>query len=356
MSTPALPARLAEADLLAFARGALEAAGASPAQAQAVAEVLVWSDLVGRGSQGVWRLPILVERLRRGGIRGDAVPRFEPRGAAAGVVHGGQGAGHHVAKVAMAHAIELARAAGVGAVAACDSNYFGAAAYYVHQAAAAGMLGIAASNSFPKVLAHGGCRAALGTNPLAFGAPRAGGEALLVDAATSAAAGSTVRKEQERGARLADGLAVDASGKPTSDPQSAGALLPLGGAKGYALAVMVELLCGVLAGPGFGGGVHSVYEEPARPGDNGQLFIAIDIARFQPLEVFYERVEALAAWLEASGEPGAVRLPGAQRWRALKENRARGIALDAPTTAALRKLCAALHLAPPRGLDTLAAA
>lgn len=345
-----MSARIAHAELLAFARAALRAAGACEAQARAVAEVLVWSDLAGRASQGVWRLPILVERLKQGGIRGDARPRFEPRAPGVGVVHGAGGAGHHVATVAMAHAIALARANGTGAVTAVDSNYFGAAAYYVNQAAAAGMIGIAASNSFPKVLAHGGGRAALGTNPLAFGAPRASGEALLVDAATSAAAGSTVRKNLEGGARLGEGLAVDAAGKPTRDPQSAGALLPLGGAKGYALAVMVELLCGVLAGPGFGAGVRSMYGEPARPGENGHLFLVLDIARFLPLAAYYERIEALAAWLESTGEPGAVRLPGAARWRALAENRSLGIPLDAPTVAALHKLAAELDVPLPSGV------
>lgn len=344
------PSRIPRQELLAWTERVLAAAGASPEQARAVAEVLVWSDLVGRASQGVWRLPILVERLQKGGIRGSARPRFEQLAAAAGVVRGGGAAGHHVAKLAMEHAIRLACGQGIGAVSAVESNYFGAAAYYVNQAAEAGMLGIAASNSFPKVLAHGGRRAALGTNPLAFGAPRAQGESLLVDMATSAAAGSTLRKTAQAGARLEQGLALDAAGRPTCEPQLAGALLPLGGAKGYALGVTIEVLCGVLGGPGFGAGVRSMYEQPAASGDNGHFMVAIDIGRFVPLPLFHARMAVLADWLESSGDPDAVQLPGAARWRARRANEALGIALDAPTLEALRNLALALRIELPQVL------
>jgi ureidoglycolate dehydrogenase (NAD+) len=317
--------RVSEHDLLLFTRSVLEVSGGSAAQAQAVAEVLVWSDLIGRDSQGVWRLPILAERLRKGGIVGAAQPAFEQLAPAVGVVRGGGGAGHHVGKLAMEHAIRLARTQGIGAVTATESNYFGAGAYYVNQAAMAGMVGIASSNSFPKVLAHGGRRPALGTNPLAFGAPLRNGEAVLLDMATSGAAGSTVRKNLEAGAELQAGVAVDAAGNVTSDPTQAGALLPFGGAKGYGLAVMVELLCGVLAGPGIAQSVHSMYAEPGAVGDNGHFMLAIDIGRLLPLEAFYERMAGLSDWLAASGEPGVVRLPGAGRWRARREHAERGI-------------------------------
>jgi LDH2 family malate/lactate/ureidoglycolate dehydrogenase len=258
-------------------------------------------------------------------------------------VRGGGGAGHHVARVAMAHAIALARDQGVGAVTAVQSNYLGAAGYYVNQAAMEGMLGIASSNSFPKVLAHGGRRAALGTNPIAFGAPRSNGEAMIIDMATSAVAGSTVRKPGVAG--VVEGVDIHASG----------ALLPFGGAKGYALGVMVELLCGVLAGPGMAQSVCSMYEQPAANGDNGHFMLAIDIARFLPLPLYYERLETLIRWLEASGDAGMVRSPGARRWSARRENAARGIALDMPTAQALRELCHEYGLRLPQALGALAA-
>lgn len=327
--------RVEAGDLLAFARGALEASGSSAEQACAIAGVLVWSDTVGRPTQGVWRLPILCRRVREGGIAGDAVPRFVPTGPATAVVRGAGGAGHHVAKVAMEGAISLAQAAGAGVVAALDSNYFGAGAYYVEMAAEAGMLGIAASNSFPKVVAHGGVRAALGTNPIAFGAPRRDGESLLVDMATSAAAGSTVRRASETGDSLAHALTPS------------GVLLPVGGAKGYALAVMVEVLCGVLAGPGYGEGVRSMYEQPAEKGRNGHLMIALDIGRFLSLDEYHERIDALSAWLARSGEPGCVVLPGARRWQARAAAERDGICLDTATLGALETLGAELGVALP---------
>lgn len=334
--------RIAAPELLALARDLLAAAGASAEQAQAVADALVWSDLAGRGSQGVWRLPILCRRLRQGGIRGAARPVFEQLGPGVGRVHGKGGAGHHVAALAMDHAIGLAREQGIGAVSALDSNYFGAAAYYVNRAATAGMIGIAASNSFAKVLAHGGRRPALGTNPIAFGAPRASGEAVLVDMATSGAAGSTARIAP---ATLQAGVTVDASG----------ALLPLGGAKGYALGVMIEILCGVLAGPGIGATVRSMYGEPGRAGANGHFMLAIDIQRFLPIELFHGRMDELAAGLQASGDPGVIRLPGAQRWHAYRNSLACGIALDASTAQAVLALCCDSGLAPPACLVGLPA-
>lgn len=329
-----MSARVSERALLELARDLLARAGASAEQADAVARALVWSDLAGRASQGVWRLPVLCDRLRKGGIRGSAHLLFEKTGPATGVLRAAGGAGHHAAAIAMDHAIRLARAQGAGAVTVTDANYFGAGAYYVNRAADCGMLGIAASNSFAKVLAHGGRRPALGTNPLAFGAPRRNGEAILVDMATSEAAGSTVRRAA---GTLQPGFAVDANG----------ALLPLGGAKGYALAVMVELLCGVLAGPGIAGTVGSMYEQPARRGGNGHFMLAIDIERFLPLPLYYARVETLAAWLEATGDPCVVRLPGARRWEARKTNARQGIALDVQTVNGLAGLCAQLAVPLP---------
>ena len=347
--------RISEAQLLSLAQAALTAAGASAAQAQAVAEVLVWSDLVGRASQGVWRLPVLCERLRQGGIRGDALPRSSAarRGLALCAAPAARAIMSRASPWRTPSSSRASRAsarwppprATIWAQSGTTSS----------QAAAAGMIGIAGSNSFPKVLAHGGRRPALGTNPIAFGAPRAGGEAVIVDMATSAAAGSTIRKSAESEARLEQNVAVDAGGKLTSDPRLAGALLPLGGAKGYALGVMVELLCGVLAGPGFGETVRSMYEQPAANGDNGHFMLAIDIARFLPLEQYYERIEALAAWLQASGEPGMVQIPGARRWQARRQNAALGIALDTKTINALGELFRSLRLPLPQSLTPLAA-
>jgi ureidoglycolate dehydrogenase (NAD+) len=209
-----------------------------------------------------------------------------------------------------------------------NSNFFGAGAYYVNMAADAGMIGLAMSNSFPKVVAHGGLKPVLGTNPFAFGAPRKDGDHLLFDMATSALAGSTVREHMDKGTPLPEGLAIDQDGNPITDPAkvAAGALLPFGGPKGFGLALMVELLAGVLTGAGIGDGVASMYNDFTRNGGNGHALIALDVSRWMPMEDYFTRFEGLVTLLKASGEN--VLLPGEVRWQHWRDAEAHGIEVD----------------------------
>ena len=330
--------------LKAIASDLLVRAGADEGEAQSLAEILVWCDEVGRGNQGVWRLPILTERLERGLFRSPCRPSLRRVGPSLAVRDADNGLGHVVARAAMDHAIALARETGVGLVSVHGANFFGAGAYYVEQAASQGMLGLAASNSFPKVAAHGGVKSILGTNPFAFGAPRANGESLLLDMATASSAGSRIRKYAEQGRALPEGIAVDERGAPITDPERVeqGTLLPFGGAKGFGLALMVEILAGVLSGAGIGPGVKSMYKDFENGGNNGFALIAIEISRLLPLDHFYARMEELIGLLRtsANGVPGlTVLYPGESRWRARKESAREGISLDERTCSAIEDLC-----------------
>ncbi len=186
----------------------LGAAGADEGEAGALAEILVWCDAVGRPNQGVWRLPILTQRLEMGLFESPCRPQIHQTAPSLAVFDGDNGLGHVVARGAMDHAIAMARETGIGIVVVHGGNFFGASSYYVQQAASAGMIGFALSNSFPKVAAYGGVKSTLGTNPFAFGAPRANGEHFLLDMATSASAGSAIRKLEEQGGALPEGIAV----------------------------------------------------------------------------------------------------------------------------------------------------
>jgi ureidoglycolate dehydrogenase (NAD+) len=315
--------KIAAAKLSAWCRELLTVHGVSAAQADAVTNNLIWCELVGRNNFGLQRLPIFVKRLRKGVIKGDAKPRFmSPE-----LLDADRAFGHYAAELAMQHAIELAGARGIAAVGVCNSNFFGAGAYFVKLACDQGMIGLALSNSFPKVAAHGGSLPVLGTNPFAFGAPRENGEHLLVDMATSALAGSTVRNRIDSGMSLPEGSAVDASGQPLTDPKNVeqGALLPFGGAKGFGLALMVELLAGVLTGAGIGAGVGSMYKDFERAADNGHFLIAIDVRRWLDCTDYFNRFESLVAMVKASSPEGGVLLPGEVRWATLRENQAHGI-------------------------------
>ena len=303
-------------------------AGTSLPQAEATARHMVWCESVGRHNFGIERMAIHLKRLQAGVLAGNAEVLLERLTPSLARLNGGNGFGYFAAERAMTEAIAMARGSGIAAVGVHNSNFFGAGAYYVNMAAEARMIGLAMSNSFPKVAAHGGLKPVLGTNPFAFGAPRANGEHLLFDMATSALAGSTVREHIEAGTPLSPGLAIDAAGLPITDPAKVndGALLPFGGPKGFGLSLMVELLAGVVTGAGVGDGVASMYNDFSRRGDNGHFVLALDISRFMPLTSYHARFDGLVAMVKASG--GHVLLPGEVRWENWREAEAHGIEVN----------------------------
>ena len=218
---------VAAADLRTYAVALMRAHGVDDVQARSVAENLVWSELVGRPNFGLLRLPVLLKRVGAGVLRCPCAPRFERIGDSLERLDGNDGFGHYVAEIATRRAMELARATGVGVMGVRNSNFFGAGAYFVGMAAEAGMLSLVCSNSYPKVVPHGGIKPVFGTNPFAFGAPRRNGKAILIDMATSALAGSTVREHIASNTPLPPGLAIDDRGRAIVDPRkvSDGALL-----------------------------------------------------------------------------------------------------------------------------------
>jgi LDH2 family malate/lactate/ureidoglycolate dehydrogenase len=318
--------------LTAFAGQLMRAKGVDEAQIETVLPNLMWCELAGRANFGIERLPIHLKRAELGLIKCPCAPQFEALSDSVARLDGDAGFGHHASELAMRHAIDMANASGIGIVGVRNSNFFGAGAYYVKLAADAGMISLAMSNSFPKVAPYGGIKAVLGTNPFAFGAPRQNGDHLLFDMATSGLAGSTVREHIAKDKPLPEGLAVDADGRPITDPRKVneGALLPFGGAKGYGLSLLVEILAGVLTGAGVADGVGSMYNDFTRSGDNGHFIMAIDVTRFMPIELYHSRFEGLVTALKASG--GNVLLPGEVRWDTYRDNLANGVPID-PTIA-----------------------
>jgi LDH2 family malate/lactate/ureidoglycolate dehydrogenase len=304
---------------------------------------------VGRPNFGVQRLPIHMQRVKCGVLSCPAHLEFTSISPSIELLDGGGGFGHYVSGQGMARAVELARINGLGIVGVRNSNFFGAGAYYTQQAAAAGMIGMALSNSFPKVAAHGGFAPVLGTNPLAFAAPRRGGQSLLLDMATSSVAGSTVRARMESGEGLPEGSATDASGNPISDPAkvAAGALLPFGGAKGYALALFVELFSALITGAGVSHGVASMYNNFTETGNNGHFLMAVDITRWMDLATYFDRLESLVETIKSSGAGRDVLLPGEARWQAYACNSVSGIAVAPETQAQLGRLTAPLGIRAP---------
>lgn len=352
------PLETIEPTWLAARTAALFAACGVPQDAaETVAAALVDADLRGIPSHGTLLAPMYAERLRRGSVSTAVRAEVVVDAGALAVLDAGHALGVLTADQAMALAIEKARAHGLGAVTVRRAFHFGGGFRYVQAAAAAGMVGVAAANTRPLMPAPGGARAAVGNNPLAIGVPRAGGEPIVLDMALSEAALGKIRLAAAEGRAIPPTWATDAAGAPTTDAEAAiaGLLLPAAGHKGYGLALMVDVLCGVLSGGSFGAAVNGLYADTAVPNDCAHFFLALDAARCfggDP-EPFAQRVAALAAEVvQPPLAPGAERLlvPGQpEAERHARASRA-GIALSPSTLAALDAACAqaGIELGEPR--------
>lgn len=305
------------------------------------ARSLVWSDQIGRTTHGLWRLPTYLKRLSLGLIKCPCRAKIHRISDVVFHIDGNNGFGQYVGHIAMNAAIDGAARYGVGICGAYNSNHFGVGAAYLKMAADAGMIGLATSNSVPKMAAHGGVKAIFGTNPYAFGAPMRDGRHLMVDMATSASSGSMIMKYIEQGRSLPAGIAVDANGDSILDPAkvSDGVILPFGGAKGYGLALMVEILSGVITGACVSHQVSSMYNNFQNPGGNGHFFLALDISKFMSMDNYFDRMDDLKALIKSSGrnasESPPVMLPGENRWNTLERSHVQGVKLDESTQTAL---------------------
>ncbi len=326
------------ADLSTLSFEILVGSGFSEDHARTITNHNAWADASDRANYGVWRLPILTRRCEAGMFGTTEKPSVDRRSDSLALVDGHNTVGHVAATFATDVAIEMAGVAGVSTVTVRNSNFMGALGYYADRIARAGMIGFVVSNAFPRVAAHGGTTPVLGTNPIAFSAPLPDGQTLIVDMATSASAGGLITRSAELGIPLPEGVAIDRTGEPITDATQVGkgAILPLGGAKGYALGLMVEVMAGVLTGAGISQGVRSQYNDFEHPGNSGHMVQAMDVAAFMDPSSFDERMGALVAAVTASGD---VRLPGAARWEALEQSSRLGkVELDDATATAIEGL------------------
>ncbi|GMA58746.1 putative oxidoreductase YjmC [Alicyclobacillus sacchari] len=268
-----------------------------------VADVLVHADLRGVHSHGVLRTEHYVRRVRAGGLNPHARPRFLQTGPTAGLVDGDDGFGHVVGKYAMERAVELASAHGIGLVGAHNSSHCGALSYFVQMAADAGLIGVAMTHTDACVVPFGGRRPFFGTNPIAFAFPAKRHSPIILDMATSEVAFGKVLQAREIGKQIPPTWGVDADGLATADPSAVTALLPLGGAKGYGLALAIDVLSGILTGAAFGPHILPMYGDYERMRKLGHLFIAIDPGLFHSHDAFVEAVDQMIE--ELHQEPAA---------------------------------------------------
>jgi ureidoglycolate dehydrogenase (NAD+) len=339
---------IAPADLERWTQDLLEAAGLDAAAAETVAVSLVDANRRAVDSHGVARIPVYCERLRAGHTNGRPQPRVERADGAVALVDGDQGPGQVAGVFATDLSIELAEQHGVGVVAVHRSSHYGAAGYYAIRAAKAGMIGLSTTNSEPFVIPYGGIGHALGTNPIALAAPTPDG-IFDTDMATSQVAVNKIFNARDEGRDIPLGWGVDERGEPTTDPANVFAAVPLGGYKGYALALLVEILSGVLSGSGVGHGVGRLYEE-AKPQDVGHFHLAIDPGRLAGREQAAELLGRLLGDLkQVPPAPGhdEVLVPGEPEARAKAERERDGIPLPPTLWTTLEELSGELGVMVP---------
>lgn len=333
-----------------FGKQVLVAAGLPPEHAWRVADSLVFADMRGTGSHGLARLGIYVGRLRAGVVNPRPRMRWVVEQQAVAVLDADNGPGAVAAAEAMEKALQLAARYGIGACAVRNSNHCGAMAYYVQMAIERRMVGLAMSNANRTMPPWGGREAVLGTNPISIGLPTPGEVPFLLDMATSAAARGKILLAAKQGKPIPQGWALDSSGRPTRDPKAAlaGLLLPMAGPKGYGLALWVDVLCGVLAGSGFGKQIGALFEELDRPQRVGHFMMAIDIGRFLDWAA-YERAMAELLDQIKSTPPAEgfdeVLVPGEPEARSARRAQKEGIELPAEVCEELVRLAEELGVA-----------
>ncbi|KAJ9619167.1 hypothetical protein H2203_008495 [Taxawa tesnikishii (nom. ined.)] len=281
-------------DAQSFVEGVLRGNGVPPENAAIVARCLVQADLRGVDTHGINRIPSYMARIRQGVLDPKASPSIQQMTPVVAQVDGKNAFGFLGAHMGMARAIEMAREFGIGMVSVKHSNHYGMAAWIVQQAIDAGMMSLVFTNSSPALPVWGGRSKLMGVSPIACGAPAGKAKPFILDMAPSVAARGKIYKAKRRGEKIPLSWALDADGRPTDDPSAAleGVMLPMGGPKGSALSIMMDVFSGVLSGSAFAGHVTNPYD-PSKPADVGHFFVAIKPDLFMSLEDFKERMDYL---------------------------------------------------------------
>lgn len=342
--------KYAAADVEYFLSDAFVALGVPLVDARTVAHLMVQADLAGYDTHGTFRLRQYVNRLRDGGNNPVAeVNTVADKGATA-IVDGDNGLGHLAMKYASELAVQKASVHGIGWVGVRNGNHAGPASLYVNMVAEHDMIGlVAAVGSANHVAPFGGIDLLLGTNPLAIAVPAGNSAPFVLDMATTTAAAGKIKVLSQRGEQMPEGWMVDREGNPLTDPtrQEEGLLQPIGGAKGYGLAMAIGLIAGTLNGAVFGKDVVNFTKETATPTNTGQFIAAISIEAFGDVQTFKDTADQIfASFRDSTPFPGhsPVRIPGQDRGHVRQEREENGIPLHPNLVKSLAEIAAELKI------------
>lgn len=347
-----------ESELKSFCEELLWKMGMSKMDSTVVADSLVTANMEGVDSHGISRLPIYSKRFLDKRINISPNIQFEEKSPSVLVVDGDNGLGHVISYHSITKGIEMAKSTGTAAIAIKNSNHFGTASYYCRLAVEQNVACIGFTNSPPGIAPWGGKKAFFGTNPIAFGFPTNDDTPVIIDLSTSIVARGKIILANQQGKEIPEGWAFDEEGKPTTIAEDAlkGSVLPLGGAKGSALALAVEILTGVLSGAAFGPYVKNLYDDKEMEYANvGHFFILLDIEKFMDLEVFFISINTLLNEMKAvpkSLGSGEIRYPGERRRQEELKSLKEGIKLPSSILEELVRLGEQFDVNFPQPIET----
>ena len=337
--------------LIGFIADALTKGGLPGDDARDVGELMIAADLLGGDGHGIFRLPRYLDRLRAGGFNKNPKMRVDRRTGATALLDGDNAMGHLVMQRAAALAMEIASDNGIGWVGAHHSNHAGIAGIYAMMPLKQDMIGIyVAVGNANHMAPWGGTELLLSTNPIAVAVPGAT-QPVLLDMATTNVAYGKVKLAAQRGESMPEGWMIDADGAPITDPAkgAGGSLLPIGGPKGYGLALIFGLLAGTLNTAAFGRDLIDFNADDKSVTNTGQFVVALDVKAFCDVTSFKHRVDAVRVEMKSSPlRPGfdEIRLPGERALAVQKKRSAEGIPLPAPLMKELDKVASELGIVP----------
>lgn len=344
--------RIPAAKLEAFLHRSFVAVGIPAGDAKLIAELMVRADVQGSEGHGIFRLPQYIRRIKGGAVNVRPDIRVAREAAGMALVDGDNGMGHLVMRFATEKAIEKAKNAGTAWVGVKWSNHAGPASLYASMPLTHDMIGlylaVGNANHLPP---WGGLDMLLSTNPIAVAVPAGEEPPIVLDMATTVAAYGKVKTKAQRGEMMPEGWMMDRQGRPLTDPRRAndGFLLPIGGYKGYGLALVFGLLAGTLNGAAMGKEVVDFNADDTTPTNTGHVIVAISVEAFQPVAEFKKNVDTLIRDIRNSQRlPGVdrIRLPGEGSQAARADRAKNGIPLSAPLAASLNQLAVELKIAP----------
>ena len=333
---------ISEVELRALGKRAFQSLGMCDKDCDDLVQILLLADLFGLSTHGFSRIESYGDRLKIGGINPRPNIQIERLAPAMIGVNGDNGVGPVVGMHALNAAMEAAAEFGIAIAFARSSNHFGPISPYSIIAAEKGFASIIGSNATTTIAPWGGSDARLGNSPLGFGVPNPNGKPFLLDMAMSVVARAKIRNAFKRGEKIPNTWGTDAQGKPTTDPKAAldGFLLPIGGHKGYGLALMVDMFAGLLSNAAYLTHIKSWQDSPDEPQNLGHFFILIDTRRLGSSQWLSERMIDFANILMDSppADPSKpVIVPGVIELEKLAKQRQSGIVLSSETLNLLKQ-------------------